>query len=180
VKHVLMLVVTSVLLSSVAGAEGEMPNPAQKEHEWLQQLAGEWETESEVAAEPGKPPMKMKGSESIRLLGKIWAINDVKSEMVAGGTLGMLTLGYDAEKKKYVGTWVDGMVNHLWRYEGTLDAAGKVLTLETEGPSHEAGKLGKFRETIEIKSKDHKVFQSSILKDGKWVVFLTTHSKRKK
>ena len=44
----------------------------QKEHEWLQQLVGEWTYESECSMEPGKPPEKFEGSESVRSLDSLW------------------------------------------------------------------------------------------------------------
>jgi Protein of unknown function (DUF1579) len=40
-------------------------------HQWLQRLVGEWAYEVE-AKEPGKPPEKLEGSESVRSLGGIW------------------------------------------------------------------------------------------------------------
>jgi uncharacterized protein DUF1579 len=46
-----------------------------------------------------------------------------------------MTLGYDPEKKQYVGTWVGSMMSYLWVYDGSLDAEEKVLTLNAEGPS---------------------------------------------
>lgn len=44
---------------------------------------------------------------------------------------GIQTIGYDATKKKYVGTWVDSMMNYLWLYEGNVDETGNKLTHET-------------------------------------------------
>ena len=94
---------------------------------------------------------------------------------------GLFTLGYDQDKKKFVGTWVDSMSSHLWKYEGTLDGSRKTLTLETEGPCPMAPeKRSKFRETIELKSKDHKVFSASIQdENGNWVPMMTCNSRRK-
>jgi len=34
---------------------------------------------------------------------------------------GILTLGYDPQKKKYVATWMDSVSSYLWKYEATMD-----------------------------------------------------------
>ena len=46
----------------------------QKEHEWLQNLVGEWTYESECSVEPGKPPERFSGSETVRSLGGLWIL----------------------------------------------------------------------------------------------------------
>ena len=90
-------------------------------------------------------------------------------------------LGYDAEKRKYVGTWVDSMNSYLWKYEGSVDASGKVLTLETVGPSPLKPGLVRFKEVTEFRSKDHRVFTSSMQNDdGTWVTLVTADYRRKK
>ena len=73
------------------------------------------------------------------------------------------------------------MSSYQWKYEGTTDAAGKILTLETEGPCPLApGKLLKFKEVTEIKSEDHKVFTSSVQgEDGKWTTMVKVDFHRK-
>jgi hypothetical protein len=175
-----VLVVAAVLVGGAVtrGQEApKMPAP-QKEHEWLKQLEGEWETEADMVMEPGKPAVKVKGTESIRLLGGFWAVAEMKCLGIH--MTGVMTIGYDAQKKKYVGTWVCSMSDWLCQYEGTAD--GKVLTLECEGPNPaDGGKLVKMKDVIEIKDKDHRVLTSSMLgADGKWVTFMTMTSKRKK
>ena len=172
--------VIALLAGAVRAGEPEMPKP-QKEHEWLQQLSGEWDTETEIMVAPGAPPAKSKGTESNRMIGGFWALSEHKGEFMGNAFSGILTLGYDPEKKKYVGTWIDSVTSVLWQYQGTVDATGKILTLEAEGPDPEqAGKRAKFKETIEIKDKDHKVFTSSMEKDGKWLTFMTAQYQRKK
>jgi hypothetical protein len=176
-------VVTFLVGAAVLRAEEppKMPAP-QKEHEWLKQFVGEWESESEVTFEPGKPPVKCKGAETARMLGGFWVVGEGKSEIMGMKFSSILTLGYDPDRKKYVGTWVDSMTSYLWKYEGTLDATGKILTLDTEGPSAMApGKTSRYREVIEFKSKDERVFSSAIQgEDGKWTTFVTVNYKRKK
>jgi hypothetical protein len=51
-----------------------MKTERQKEHQWLQRLVGEWTYESECLMEPGKPPEKFEGSESVRSLGGLWVL----------------------------------------------------------------------------------------------------------
>jgi hypothetical protein len=155
----------------------QQPAP-QKEHEWLQQLAGEWETDGEAVMEEGKEPLKVKGSASSRMIGGWWLVLENRGEFMGNPFTGILTVGFDPAKKSYLGTWIDSNSSHLWHYTGR--AEGARLTLDAEGPTHEAGKMGKFREVIEVKEKDHFVFSSSLEKDGKWVPFVTVQFRRTK
>ncbi len=161
---------------------GMIPEP-QAEHQWLQQLVGEWTFDGEATMEPGKPPEKFKGTESVRSLGGLWILAEGQGEMPGGGpATTLMTLGYDPQKKRYVGSFVGSMATNLWVYNGALDAAERVLTLDTEGPSPAAeGKIAKFQDVIELKSDDHRVLTSRMLGDGgQWRQFMTIDFRRKK
>jgi len=154
----------------------------QKQHEWLQQLVGEWTYESECSMGPGKPSEKFKGSEHVRSLGSLWVQAEGHGEMPGGGMAVMvITLGYDPQKQQFVGTWVGSMMTHLWVYEGSLDAEENVLTLNTEGPNcTNDGTVAKYKDVIEIKSSDHRVLTSHMLgDDGEWHAFMTANYRRK-
>jgi len=154
----------------------------QKEHDWLQQLVGAWTYESECVMAPGQPPGKFTGSENVRSLGGLWIHAESHGEMPGGGTAVMvLTLGYDPQQQQFTGTWVGSMMTHLWVYKGSLDAAEKVLTLNTEGPSCTGdGTLAKYKDVIEIKSNGHRVLTSHILgENGEWQAFMTANYRRK-
>ena len=155
----------------------------QKEHEWLQKLVGEWTYESEATMEPGKPPMRFSGTENVRSLGGLWILAEGQGEMPGGGTATMMmTLGYDPQKKRFVGTWVGSMMTYLWVYDGELDAAESVLTLNAEGPSMATeGKIEKYKDVIEFKSDKHRVLTSHMLgDDGEWHGFMTANYRRKR
>jgi hypothetical protein len=158
-----------------------MPQPV-KEHQWLQQFVGEWDTQTEINM-PGMPaPIKAQGTETVRSIGGFWIVGEGTSTMEGMGTMtGIVTLGYDPEKQKYLGTWIDSMTSTLWKYEGTVDAEGKKLTLHTEGPCPIKPGIVKFTETVEFKSKDHRIFTSSFQNDdGSWVKMVTVNQHRKK
>jgi len=155
----------------------------QKEHEWLQKLVGEWTYESEATMEPDKPPKRFSGTENVRSLGGLWILAEGQGEMPGGGTATtMMTLGYDPQKKRFVGTWVGSMMTYLWVYDGELDAAERVLTLNAEGPSMATeGKIQKYRDVIEFKNDNHRVLTSHMLgDDGEWHGFMTANYRRKR
>lgn len=158
----------------------------QKEHRWLDKLVGEWTFEAEAMA-PGKPPEKSGGTERVRSLGGLWIVAEGQGEMPGGGMATMIiTLGYDPQRQRYVGTFVGSMMTHLWVYDGALDSTERVLTLETEGPDMDPntaakGKMRKYRDIIELKSDDHRILTSHALgDDGKWHGFMTANYRRKK
>lgn len=153
----------------------------QKEHLWLQKFVGEWISDAEATMTPGQPPETFTGTESVRSIGGLWVQGEGRGEMPGGGTMTtILTFGYDPQKAKYVGTFIGSMMTHLWLYEGSLDAAGQILTLDTEGPHFATGQAVKFRDVVEFKSDDHRVMTSSMLDDnGRWQQFMTAHYRRK-
>jgi hypothetical protein len=153
----------------------------QKEHEWLTRLVGDWTMEGECSMGPGEPPMKSEAKESVRSLGGLWIVAEGSCTLPDGtpGTTQM-TLGYDPLAKRYVGNWIGSMMTHMWVYNGTVDASGKVLTLDTEGPSFaDPGKRAKYQDIIEIVGDDERILRSQVQgDDGKWTQFMTAHYRR--
>lgn len=174
---------TTSSTAPAADSGAEMFATPQKEHEWLQKLVGDWTLESEMIGEPGQPPQKHRGTETVRSLGGLWIVGDGQGEMPGGGSAQMMiTLGFDPKRNRFVGTWVGSMMTHMWVYEGELDAAGRVLTLNSEGPSFaDPKKFAKYQDIIEILSDDYRTLSSrSLGDDGKWTHFMTAHYRRKK
>lgn len=160
-----------------------MNTESQKEHHWLQKLVGEWTYETEAKMEPDQPPEKATGTESVRSIGEFWILAEGQGQMPgSGAAITMMTLGYDPQKQRYVGTWIGSMMSYLWLYDGELDADETVLTLNAEGPSMTGeDKMAKYKDIIEFKSADHRTLTSHVLDDEEqWPGFMTTHYRRKK
>lgn len=153
-----------------------------KDHLWLKQLVGKWDAKFKMYMQPDQPPSESTGTDSIRVLGDLWIIAETKTTMMGAPYNGILSLGYNPQKKNFHGTWIDSFGGCLWIYKGTLNDAGDTLTLETEGPSLEApGKTARYKEIIQITGKDSRTFTSSFeTEDGKWKKILTIEYRRKK
>ncbi len=170
-------------LCTLAVQDMEMPEPSPRleQHRWLEQLVGEWDVDCEMSMGQGMAPMMMESTESVRALGGLWIVAEGNASF--GGTpfTSMMTIGYDPDEQAFVGTWIDTRHSHLWNYTGSLDAAKKVLTLETEGPRFDdPSKTASYRDAIEIKGPGHKVMTSSIQNaDGTWTTFVTANHRRK-
>jgi len=158
-----------------------MPEQPQQEHEWLQRLVGEWTYEVEMDLGPDQPREKKSGSESVRSLDGLWIVGEGKGVMPgAGEVTSIITLGYDPRGQRYVGTWVGSMMSHLWIYDGLLDAQGKVLTLDTEGPAMaDHTKTARYRDIIELASDDERLLRAEVLgDDGAWNEFMVARYRR--
>ncbi|MGE3166535.1 MAG: DUF1579 domain-containing protein [Planctomycetota bacterium] len=174
----------SVLLSVVLvlADDAEKPAPAAPaERLWLEQLVGEWTVVSEASMGPDTEPMRAEGSETVRKLGDQWFIAEGRGAWAGTVVHWVLTLGYDPNEKRIVGTWIDSSQPKLWSYVGEFDDAQRVLTLNTKGPSFgDPTKIVAYRETLEVKSKDHRTFVSSIQgEDGQWTSFMRVDYRRK-
>lgn len=95
------------------------------EHGFLEKMVGSWDVTSDMSGE--KPWV-----ENVRSLQGIWIIAEGSGEMPGdegGPATTMLTLGFDAAKGKYVGTWFGSMMDNLWVYEGEVEPDGRTLSL---------------------------------------------------
>lgn len=157
-----------------------MPIEPTREHQWLQRLVGEWTYEMEAEAEPGQPPIRETGPESVRSL-DVWVLAEARGTTSEGQpATSIMTLGYDPGRGRFTGTFIGTMMTHLWIYDGELDADQRVLTLEAEGPGF-TGEEGmvKYRDAIRFESDDHRVQTSSYQRpDGSWHEFMTLHYRR--
>jgi hypothetical protein len=153
----------------------------QQEHKWLHKLVGEWTTESECVMGPDQPPMKNTGRETVRSLGGLWTIGEGEGEVPGGGVhYSIMTLGFNPQLGKFVGSFIASVMTHLWPYVGTLE--GDKLTLDSEGPSFSGdGTTCRYQDIIEFINDDHRTLTARVLSPtGQWTQFMVAHYRRKK
>lgn len=159
----------------------EFPQPT-AEHKWLEQFVGDWETTAKSEESPDVPSMTCEGTIKSQMLGGFWVVNRTTNKVQGMEIEAVQSIGYDPKKKKYIGTYVDSVMSHMWIYEGTVDKTGKILTLEAEGPNMmEPGKTAMYRDIYEFKSKDE-IIATAQYQDpsGNWVTMMKGTAKRVK
>jgi len=158
--------------------ENSKPEP---QHLWLYKLLGDWVSEGSMPNEDGSVT-PWTAEERFRKIGDVWVQGEGRSTTPDGKIAHtQMTLGYDPAKGHFVGSWLGTMMTHLWIYKGTLDEAGKVLTLESEGPSFSGdGSLEMYRDVIEFKNDDERTLTAyNQGKDGAWTSFMSVVYRRK-
>lgn len=150
-----------------------------EQHKWLTQLVGSWTYEMSCVMAPGQPPEVGQGAETLSMLGDIWLVSEGGSGEGEAAWKSILTLGYDPQQQRFVGTFIASMMAHLWVYNGSLDASGKVLTLDTEGPNMTDGAIAKYQDIHTVIGPDERKLTSHVLDDtGNWSQFMTATYRR--
>jgi hypothetical protein len=170
----LSLLTCSLLLTASTARAQEPPKPG-TEHEKLKQLEGTWDCTIKMMGVESKGVMKYKME-----VGGLWLVSDFVGEFGGMKFTGKGLDTYDAQKKKYVGVWVDAFSTSPLNMTGEYDAAGKVLTMEGEGPGPD-GKPMKYRMVQSHKDADTIDWSmASPGPDGKWAIMLEMTYKRRK
>ena len=154
-----------------------------KEHAWLQRIVGEWTGEGTAEMGPGQPTQTFNVEESVRPIGDVWIQGEGRGKMPDGTpSTTLVTLGFDPDRKRFVGTFIGSMMTYLWIYDGALDRSERILTLNAEGPSMAGdGKMAKYQDIVEVKDEDHRTLSSQILMpDGTWTKIMTAHYRRRR
>ena len=126
---------------------------------------------------PNEPPMTTEGSETVRSLGGLWTLGEGTMGEGDCGGVSIMTLGYNPQLKRFVGSFVASVMTHFWPYEGMLDADRKILALDSSGPCFSGdGTILKYQDRIEFIDDDHRTLTAfQQLPSGEWRQFMTTH-----
>ena len=158
----------------------DMPSPS-PQHEWLKQLVGHW-TITGSCTMPDGSTGQANATESVRMLGDYFTVATLTGLMPGCDSTieSILTLGYDADKQRFVGSWIGSPMPKLVIYEGTLSEDQSTLTLDCECPSFEdPTQTAQYQDIIIIKSDTQREFHSQIRQpDGSWNRFMSSHYTR--
>ena len=177
----ILLLGTAICLPNLC-AQAPSPAPITEEHQWLEKFVGTWNSVVTVPATDKMPESKSSGTMTSRMLGSLWVINEIKGDAGGEPFAGIQTIGFDPKKKRYIGTWVDSMNNHLWQYKGQVTQQGKRIELRATGPSMTGeGNTAEYRDSYEFNSPNHCTLKSEVQgEDGKWITFMTGELRRVK
>jgi hypothetical protein len=169
--------VVVAIIAFAGAATAQSPDP----DAFVHRLAGEWSVVTHTVLGPDQEPVRSEGRESARMVGS-WLVAESAGDAGGRPFTGILTLGWDPHRERFVATWIDGVQRHLWQYTGALDQAGSVLTLEAEGPfMGDPSQTARYRVLIEAQSPDRKVMRSQIFgPNGEWFEFSRAEHQRLK
>ena len=145
------------------GAQGQKPAEQMmpqvqptRQHAQIRELLGTWDATVEFSPAPGAPPQVSKGTEVVReCCGGLWIVSDFSSDMGDMPFVGHGLFGYDPDKEKYVGVWVDSMTTSLSISEGTYDETKKVFTswMESKTPDGQTVRMTLVEESPEANTR---------------------------
>ena len=171
------IAVVCLSVASQAFAQGEAPT---EHHAILKKDVGTWNAVLTVMM-PGQDPVKMEGVEVNKMLGELWVTSEFKGEIFGTPFLGRGQFGYDAQKKKYVGTWIDSMTSSMSTMTGQFDKKTNALSFDTTQLDPATGKRVKAKNVTTYVSKDVREMKMMTEgEDGKWVTTMTIKYTRKK
>lgn len=139
----------------------QMPT-AGPEYDVFKNDVGRWDVEITNFA-TGSPEVT-KGTETNKMLGDFWLIGDFEGNMMGLDFKGHSATGYDAESKKYVGTWIDSLSPGMMHMTGDYDKEKNTLTLIGMAPGMD-GNPAKHRLTTVYKD-DGRVMTMYITPQG--------------
>lgn len=158
-----------------------MESKPTEEHRWLQRLVGSWKITHRYEPEPGAGVTELHGTERVRALGDLWILAEGEGDTPEGEPMTyVMALGYDPQRGRFVGSFVASPMAGMFVYEGSLDDAKRVLTLDTTGPHFEdPTKTMRYQDRIEIVGDDERMLISQVQGgDGAWTEFMRAAYRR--
>lgn len=154
-KSLLTLCLT-LALTSLVSAQNDNDSETLEQHARLAEMSGVWDVEILMTTPDEKTSST--GVETVRMVGDFWSVSDLEFEYMGVPTIGHGTLGFDASKDKYVGTWVESTNPYMSTMEGEYDEENKaiVFLMQSKDPS---GASADFRITMASQDETHRTFK---------------------
>lgn len=105
---------------------------AKAEHAILKKDVGTWNASMKLWAGSSEP-IEAKAMEVNKMVGDLWVSSHFEGDVFGQKFTGSGTFGFDPDKKKFVGSWVDSSNPYSSHMEGTYDAKTKTMTMLTKG-----------------------------------------------
>jgi len=139
------------------------------EHRFLHQDEGTWTADMKIwVAGPDADPIATKGKEvNTLVLNKLWVASQFEADFFGQKFSGAGTFGYDTQKKKYVGTWVDTSTPGLTVMEGDYDKTKNELVMYSKMFDPAVGKELPSKHVTKYEGKDRRVMTMYSKPDGK-------------
>ena len=151
---------------------------AQDHTKVLKKDVGVWDAKLKMTMEGME--MEMAGVETNRMVGGNWVIGSFKGDFGGQAFEGHSTIGYDAAKGKYIGTWVDSMSASMTTMEGSLDEKTGNLVFMVDSIDPASGEKVKGKQIYEYKGDDTRVMKMQKQDGDEWVTEMTiTYTRRK-
>jgi hypothetical protein len=170
------LIIAPMLAASAQQAGYETPRP---EHVLLERLAGDWQFERLGAPRNGENPESLgTGVVSAEMIGEFFVVSRWSGTLYGMDYTAVQSLGFDIDRKKYSGYWLDSFMGFCWELNGTVDKASGELTIVTRGPSPSGGTAA-YRERYQFNSVDSITIHGEMQQDEDWVTLSTTRLTRR-
>ena len=129
------------------------PGDGQKK---LEPLIGTFDAKVRMWMDPSKPPDDSAGtSVNAWVLGDRFVQTKYEGTFLGEAFNGVGYTGYDNVTKKYQGAWMDTGSTAIMTSVGTIDAAGKVITMRATTSDPATGKVTTTDQKITIADNDH-------------------------
>lgn len=168
------------ILNTTVMAQGPVAPTA--EHKILASEEGTWDAAvKSFDGGPNAEPVSSKGTEVNTLLpGGLWLVSKFEGEFGGMKFEGHGQFGFDPNKKKYIGTWIDSMMPTMSVLEGEYDAKTKTMTYVGEGTGPDGKSKYMQRMVATTKADGSRVFTLYMKMDKDEMKLLEiTYTKRK-
>ena len=128
------------------------------QHETLKMMAGKFDAECTMVMGPGQEQKSAGVSTNEMVLGGRFLHQSFEGTFMGDKFQGIGLTGFDNQKQKYIGTWMDSMGTMMMVMEGTADASGKVITTTATMQDPGTGQVVTTRQVVTIVSNDKHTF----------------------